>query len=65
MRAISTGYSDVFIDRSERTVVTIRRWHFYKDVLQKCGKLTKDELKKPLFIDFVGEDGSDFGELTH
>lgn len=50
-------------DKSERQIVTVRRRHFWQDTMAKIAKLGK-ELLKPLYIEFAGEDGDDFGGLT-
>ena len=43
----------------------MRRRHLSKDTVSKFKKFSKKDLKeKPLYVDFIGEDGDDFGGLT-
>ena len=43
----------------------MRRRHLWKDAVSRFKKFSKKYLKeKPLYVDFIGEDGDDFGGLT-
>ena len=45
-------------------MITVRRRHIWKDAMSKLNKYCTIDFQKPLYIDFVGEDGDDFGGLT-
>ena len=53
----------VNLENDDRAMLSIRRRHFWKDVLSKIGRCTTGGIKQ-VKIDFVGEEGSDFGGLT-
>ena len=52
------------MDKNERTLISIRRRKLWRDVVAKLSKLTNEDLSKPLFVDFIGEDSADYGGLT-
>jgi len=53
------------VDKNDRVVISIRRRYIWSDSVSKLNKvLPADLLQKPLYIDFIGEDGGDFGGLT-
>ena len=49
------------LDKNERTLISIRRRKLLKDAVATFSNFTNKDLSKPLFIDFIGEDGADYG----
>ena len=53
------------LDKNEQTLISIRRRkRLWRDVVAKLSKFTNEDLSKPLFVDFIGEDGADYDGLT-
>ena len=52
------------LDQNERTLISIPRRKLWRDVVAKLSKFTNEDLSIPLFVDFIGEDGADYGGLT-
>jgi len=62
----SKNHLDVLnTEKTDRMVISVRRRNIWNDAVSKFKKLSLINLvDKPLYVDFIGEDGDDFGGLT-